>query len=135
MRVAYTLGMSATDTEAAIVRWHDAVNKKESPAALGAVTSPIVINGPKGAGPITGEDFVEWIDRSGITLCPVSYHPVTERVIVVEQDAQWPSDSNPTRLATLFRISGDRVSAALRFPQLREALNFAYLYTELAATE
>lgn len=127
--------MSATDTETAIVRWHDAVNTKDLDAALGAVTSPVVINGPRGAGPITDKGFVEWITRSGITMRPVSYHPITERVIVVEQDAQWPEDSKSTRVATLYRATGDRVSAALRFPELRLALEFAYLYTELAATE
>lgn len=135
MRIAYTLRMSAVETEAAIGRWHDAVNSKDLTVALGTVTNPIVINGPKGAGPITDEGFVEWITRSGITLRPRSYHPITDRVIVVEQDAQWPADAEPTRLATLFRATGDQVSAALRFPALREALEFAYLYTELAATE
>lgn len=117
MRIAYTLTMSAVETEAAIGRWHDAVNSKDLTAALGTVTNPIVINGPKGAGPITDEGFVEWITRSGITLRPRSYHPITDRVIVVEQDAQWPADAEPTRLATLFRATGDQVSAALRFPR------------------
>jgi hypothetical protein len=135
MRIAYTLRMSAIETEAAIGRWHDAVNNKDLTAALGAVTNPVVINGPKGAGPITDKAFVEWITRSGITLRPRSYHPITDRVIVVEQDAQWTADAQPTQLATLFRATGDQVSAALRFPALREALEFAYLYTELAATE
>ncbi len=135
MRIAYTLSMSAADTETAIARWHDAVNRKDLTAALGTVTNPVVINGPKGAGPITDEGFVEWITRSGITLHPRSYHPITERVIVVDEDAQWPDDAHPTRLATLFRATGDQVSAALRFPALRPALEFAYLYTELAATE
>lgn len=127
--------MSATDTEAAIVRWHDAVNKKDLDAAFSTVTNPIVVNGPKGVGPITDEGFVEWMTRSGITLRSVSYHPITDRVIVVEQDAQWPADSKPIRVATLFRVTSDRVSAALRFPELRPALEFAYLYTQLAATE
>ncbi|MFE1644142.1 hypothetical protein ACFM35_01010 [Microbacterium sp. P01] len=127
--------MSAEESEAAIARWHDAVNRKDLAAALGTVTNPIVINGPKGAGPITDEGFVEWVTRSGITLHPRSFHPITQRVIVVEQDARWPEDSSSTRLATLFRASGGRVSAALRFPALRPALEFAYLYTELAATE
>lgn len=127
--------MSAADTEVAIAHWHDAVNRKDLTAALGTVTNSIVINGSKGAGPITDRDFVEWITRSGITLHPRSYHPITERVIVVEQDAEWPANAHSTRLATLFRATGDQVSAALRFPGLRPALEFAYLYTELAATE
>lgn len=135
MRIAYNGEMSAADTETAIVRWHDVVNRHDLAAAIGTVTNPVVINGPKGVGPITDESFVEWISRSGITLRPLSYHLITERVIVVEQDARWPADAEPTRLATLFRATGDQVSAALRFPALRPALEFAYLYTELAATE
>lgn len=135
MRIAYNMSMSAATTERAIAQWHDAVNQKDLIAARATVTNPIVINGPKGAGPITGESFVEWIVRSGISLHPRSYHPITERVIVVEQDAQWSADTHSTRVATLFRVTGQHVSAALRFPALREALDFAYLYTELAATE
>lgn len=135
MLFAYNRGMSATETEAAIVKWHEAVNEKDFEAAKRVVTNPVVINGPKGAGPITPSEFVEWIVRSGIDLRPMSYHPITERVIVVEQDARWPADSHPTRVATLFRATGDQISASLRFPDLRLALEFAYLYTELAATE
>ena len=127
--------MSATETEAAIARWHEAVNRKDFDAAKRVVTSSVVISGPKGAGPITSSEFVEWIARSEIELLPMSYHPITERVIVVEQDARWPEDSKPTRVATLFRATGDQVSASLRFPELRLALEFAYLYAELAATE
>lgn len=127
--------MVDTPTETAIAHWHDAVNRQDLKAALGAVTNPVVINGPKGAGPITDEAFVEWIIRSGIALRPRSYHPISGRVMVVEQDAQWPADIKPTRVATVFRTTGTQVSAALRFPALRPALEFAHLYTELAATE
>lgn len=35
----------------------------------------------------------------------------------------------------MFRSSEDLVSAAIRFPSLHEALQFAYLYRELALTE
>lgn len=135
MRFAYIEYMSATDTEDAIARWHEAVNRKDLAAAKNTVTSRVVINGPKGAGPITAAEFVEWITRSGIKLRPTSYHPITDRVIVVEQEARWPEDPTPTCLATLFRATGDRVSASLRFLELRQALEFAYLYTELVATE
>ena len=104
-------------------------------AYISAVTSPIVVNGPRGAGPIGRSEFVDWIVRSGVTLRPVSSHPITDRVWVVEQDAQWPGDAEPTRVATLFRATGSRVSAALRFPAAHAALEFASLYTELVATE
>lgn len=137
MHFAYTLRMStSTRTEAAIASWHDAVNSSDLARARAAVTDPIVVNGPKGAGPITPDGFVDWITRSGITLQPRSYHPISNRVLVVEQDATWPQDSTPKRVATVFRTTTEgKVSAALRFPTLHGALEFAHLYRELAATD
>jgi hypothetical protein len=55
--------------------------------------------------------------------------------MVVEQDATWPESTSPTRVATLFRVTGNRVSAALRLPDLVSALELAYIYREMAATE
>ncbi|MFI6294984.1 hypothetical protein ACIBEJ_25570 [Nonomuraea sp. NPDC050790] len=128
--------MNASErTEAAVGRWHEVVNDGDPDRVRGVVADPVVVNGPKGSGPITPGDFAEWIVRSGIELRPRSWHPVSERVVVVEQDARWPQDAEWSRVATVFRASGDRVSAALRFPGLRAALEFARLYADLAATE
>lgn len=127
--------MQQHDVENAVTRWHEALSRRDLKAAARSVTSTVVVNGPRGAGPITRSDFVEWILHSGITLRPVCTHPVTDRIWVVEQDAQWPDDNSVTRVATVFRATGDRVSAALRFPTAHAALEFASLYTELAATE
>ncbi|MGW0434714.1 hypothetical protein ACWDV4_19535 [Micromonospora sp. NPDC003197] len=124
-----------TDTEAAIARWHEIVNTGDLTRVQEIVADPIVVNGPKGAGPINPDEFAKWIERSGITLRPTSFHPISDRVLVVEQDARWPEDTAPTRVATMFRTTDGVVSAALRFPALRPALEFAYLYRELAATE
>ncbi len=121
--------------EEAIARWHEAVNAADLDAARRIVTDPIVVFGPKGAGPISADGFADWITRSGITVRPRSYHPISARVLVVEQDARWPDGASPTRVATMFRVTGSRVSAALRFAELHEALGFAYLYRELAATD
>jgi hypothetical protein len=122
-------------TEAAINRWHEAVNSGDLAAARRVATDPIVVRGPKGAGRITGAEFADWITRSGIEMRPRSYHPVTDRVMVVEQDSRWPQSTGWTRVATVFRATDDRVSAALRFPDLRAALDFAQAYAELAATD
>lgn len=120
--------------ERAVVRWHDAVNRGDSSPA---VSDPIIVNGPRGAGPLTPAGFADWVTRSGVTLRPRSYHPVSDRVLVVEQDARWPRGPSWTRVATVFRVTrdGSRVSAALRFPGLPEALSFATLYAALASTE
>ncbi|MFB9722046.1 MarR family winged helix-turn-helix transcriptional regulator [Planobispora longispora] len=122
-------------TEAAVGRWHAAVDGKDPAAARLAVCDPIVVNGPKGAGPITPGEFADWITRSGVELRPRSWHPIGDGVTVVEQDARWPQDAGWTRVATVFRVTGDRVSAALRFTDLRAALDFARLHIELVATE
>lgn len=136
MRVAYTCRMDTmAETEEAIVRWHEVVNAADLDAARRAVTDPIVVSGPKGAGPISPDGFADWITRSGIALRPRSYHPISARILVVEQDARWPKNTAWTRVATMFRVTDARVSAALRFADLHSALEFAYLYRELAATD
>lgn len=115
-------------------RWHEAVNRHSPEVARAAVTDPVVVLGPKGAGRISADDFVDWIDRSGIELTARSWHPVGGRFLVVEQDARWPADAGPTRIATVFRATGGRVSAALRLPDLRSALDLALICAELDET-
>lgn len=134
-RIRSALMSSAALTENAIGRWHEVVNSKDLDGACRAVSDPIVVNGPKGVGPITPAGFADWITRSGIEMRAKSWHPINDRVMVVEQEARWPQSKGWSRLATVFRATDDRVSAALRFPDLRAALTFAYLCAELAATE
>ncbi|WP_327633652.1 hypothetical protein OHB24_27075 [Kribbella sp. NBC_00482] len=123
------------DLEGAINRWHEQVNSGDLEAVVGVVTDPVVVLGPKGAGPITPAGFADWVERSGIRLVPRSWHPIGERLMVVEEDASWPESSAPTRVATVFRVTGDKVSAALRLPNLKQALELAYICREMAATE
>ncbi|MEU4401608.1 hypothetical protein [Micromonospora orduensis] len=121
--------------EAAINEWHASVNDSDAERSARAVGDPIVVLGPKGAGPITPEQFAEWVQRSGIRLIPRSWHPVSARLMVVEEDATWPESPAPTRVATVFRVAGGKVTAALRLPDLKSALELAYLCREMAATE
>ncbi|PFG65301.1 hypothetical protein B0O41_0063 [Propionibacteriaceae bacterium ES.041] len=123
------------DLEQAINEWHESVNAGDLKRSARAVGDPVVVFGPKGAGPITPEQFADWVQRSGIRLTPRSWHPISEELMVVEQDASWPENAKPTRVATLFRAKDGRVTAALRLPDLRQALELAYLVRELAATE
>jgi hypothetical protein len=134
MRIAYIRRVQH-QLEGAINRWHDAVNTDDSAATAAAVTNPVVVLGPKGAGPISPDDFADWVVRSGISLTARSWHPVSERLMVVEQDATWPGNEEPTRVATVFRVTGDQVSASLRLPDLRAALDLAFVCREMAATE
>lgn len=121
--------------EAAINEWHASVNAGDLERSARAVGDPVVVLGPKGAGPITPEQFAEWVERSGITLIPRSWHPVGERLMVVEEDATWPENQTPTRVATVFRVAGEKVTAALRLPDVKSALELAYICREMAATE
>ena len=121
--------------EAAINRWHVSVNDGDRDAVARAVTDPVVVLGPKGAGSIPPVAFADWVERSGIKLTPRSWHPVSDRLMVVEEDAAWPQSTSPTRVATVFRVTGEHVSAALRLPDLRSALEQASICREMAATE
>jgi hypothetical protein len=134
MQFAYDAPMEPV-LETAINRWHIAVNDGDLDRAEATVTDPIVVLGPKGAGPISPAEFAGWVQRSGIKLIPRSWHPVSDRLMVVEEDATWPRSTAPTRVATLFRVTGEQVSAALRLPELRSALELAYICREMAATE
>jgi hypothetical protein len=120
--------------ETVILNWHDAVNRADLERARELVSDPIVVTGPKGSGAISAEDFAEWVTRSGIHLQPMNWHPVSDGIAVVEQDATWPEAPTPVRVATMFRVSGGRVSAAMRFPNLEEALAFATRCAALAET-
>ncbi|RSN42050.1 hypothetical protein DMC64_28635 [Amycolatopsis sp. WAC 04197] len=123
------------ELEMAINEWHESVNAGDLRRSAAAVGDPVVVLGPKGAGPITSAQFADWVDRSGIRLKPRSWHPVSDRLMVVEEDATWPESAGPTRVATVFRVGGGKVTAALRLPDLKSALELAYLCREMAATE
>jgi hypothetical protein len=125
----------ASSLEEAINEWHASVNAGDPQRSATAVGDPVVVLGPKGAGPITPARFADWVERSGIKLTPRSWHPISERLMVVEEDATWPESTKPTRVATVFRASGGKVTAALRLPDLKAALDLAYICREMAATE
>ena len=54
---------------------------------------------------------------------------------VVEQDATWPESTEPSRVATIFRVTGTKVSASLRLPDVKSALELANICSEMAATQ
>ena len=121
--------------EDAITEWHASINSQDLERAAQAVGDPVVVLGPKGAGPITPEQFAAWVERSGIRLVPRSLHPISERLMVVEQDATWPQSAKPSRVATVFRATEGKVTAALRLPDLRSALELAHICREMSATQ
>ncbi|WP_329014993.1 hypothetical protein OG271_07705 [Micromonospora rifamycinica] len=121
--------------EEAISEWHASVNAGDLRRSTNAVGDSVVVLGPKGAGSITSEQFADWVERSGVHLEPRSWHPVSERLMVVEEDATWPESQAPTRVATVFRVAENKVTAALRLPDLKSALELAHICREMAASE
>lgn len=134
MRIAYTLAMEPP-LEEAINEWHTSVNSGDLRRSASAVGDRVVVLGPKGAGPISSGEFADWVERSGIKLTPRSWHPVSDRLMVVEQDASWPASKSPSRVATIFRVADGKVTASLRLPDLKSALELAFICREMAATE
>ncbi|MBI5161808.1 MAG: hypothetical protein HY996_10415 [Micrococcales bacterium] len=124
-----------TNLEEAINEWHASVNAGDLQRSAQAVGDLVVVLGPKGAGSITSAQFAEWVQRSGINLIPRSWHPVSERLMVVEQDAVWPESAQPTRVATVFRASAGKITAALRLPDLKAALELAFICRAMAESE
>mgnify|MGYP001171177916 CR=1 FL=1 len=78
---------------------------------------------------------MEAADEAALEAAVNAWHPVGERLMVVEQDATWPQSQEPVRVATVFRVAGGKVTAALRLPDLRQALEPAYIRREMAATD
>lgn len=132
---SHTVESMELTLEAAINEWHASVNDGDLQRSAKAVGDPIVVLGPKGAGPITPAQFAQWVEHSGTKLVPRSWHPISERLMVVEEDATWPESTDPTRVATVFRVSDGKVTASLRLPELRQALELAYICREMAASE
>lgn len=58
-----------SDLETAVNAWHEAVNSGDLDRCAEAVGDPVVVLGPKGAGPISPADFAGWVARSGIRDC------------------------------------------------------------------
>jgi hypothetical protein len=118
---------------APVREWHRAVNDGDIDALRAVACADIVMGGPKGEA-VGVATLLAWVEHAGIRLDPVSWHPVDEETVVVEQDATWPGNpateptepgARPVRVATLFRLAGGYVAAALRFDDLHAALSAA----------
>ncbi|GGO44789.1 hypothetical protein GCM10012287_11150 [Streptomyces daqingensis] len=115
---------------APVREWHRAVNERDASAARAVAAEDIVMSGPRGE--TSGVDSLAgWVEHAGIHLRAVSWHAVDGSTVIVEQDATWPSaphadpDAAPVRLATLFRLRDDHITAVLRYDGLTQALTAA----------
>jgi hypothetical protein len=122
MRIAYVEDAMLADL---ITAWHDAVNNRDLAAARATVTDPVSVSGPRGTQDIAAEAFAGWIVRSGIRLRLLAAHPVDETTTVVEQEATWPDNPQPTTVATVFRLRDGAIGTVHRFTSLHDALSAA----------
>ncbi|MCX5043370.1 nuclear transport factor 2 family protein [Aldersonia sp. NBC_00410] len=119
----------STSEIATVLAWHDALNTSDVETLLELSSDDVELGGPQGASQGISA-LRDWATESGIRLVPgrIYYH---DGVVVVEQDASWPSGqdsaeaSNPdevSKLATAFRVVHDRVTSVYRHDDLATAL-------------
>ena len=114
--------------EVAVSNWHEAVNGGDLAWAVEVVTDPVEVLGPRGAGIISATEFAGWVERSHISLEPYAWHPIADRVTVVQQRATWAEGderTEPVDVVTVFVTAGVRIAAALRFDDLDTAMAVA----------
>ena len=108
--------------------WHRAVNARDAKAAVAVATPDLRLGGPRGSAEGL-EVLRRWVEEAGILLAPVAWHRVSDRVVVVEEDATWPlrpdpSDA-PVRVATVYAVRDGRIAAVLRHDGLEAAMEAA----------
>lgn len=108
-----------------IVRaWHEAVNRGDADALVALSDENIEVGGPRGLA--RGHAILrDWLDRAGIQLAPQRWF-ASSAELVVEQVATWrgPDDAvtDPQLIASSFRVENGRVTRAVRYGSLEEAL-------------
>lgn len=121
-------------------RWHDALNAGEIERFTDLHAQNVEFVGPRGSG--RGAGLVrDWAERSGIRLEPIrSYGPGADGALVVTQMARWRDPESgkfgdPIEAATTFQVVDGEVTRIARFDTLPEALRFAGLDPDTAASE
>jgi hypothetical protein len=108
--------------------WHRAVNARVAEAAVAVATPDVRLGGPRGSAE-GSEVLRRWVEEAGLRLDPVACHAVSDRVVVVEEDATWPHRPGPSgapvRVATVYAVRDGRVAAVLRHDGLAAALDAA----------
>ncbi len=112
------------DSIAVVRAWHQAVNQGNADELVALSHDDIEIGGPRGSA--AGSAVLrDWVGRAGIQLEPRRWFagPVD---VVVEQVAIWRTsesgETEPTTIASSFRIDEGRVRRMVRFESLEEAL-------------
>ena len=107
-----------------VVAWHTALNESDVLRLLSLSTDDVEVGGPRGAG--RGADLLrDWVARAGVHLDPRRIFCRAD-IVVIEQSARWPSAdghlADPQVVASIFHVTGGRVSSVIRHPDLAAAL-------------
>src|SRR5215211_5199411 len=113
--------MSITVPSSSVIeRFHHAVNKCDADAAAKLVTDDVEVGGPRGSA--RGVAALRgWVEHAGIQLTAGRTYRRGD-IVVVAQTARWSGDDTTHAIATVFRLSGDLISAAIRYDDLAAAL-------------
>lgn len=110
------------EIEHLITQWHIAVNARDKESIAEIVGKDILLGGPKGES--SGlNTVIDWVDRSGITLTDVNWHPISPNEMVVEESATWPGSETATSIFTRYRSDGKLLVSIHRYNDLHAALN------------
>jgi ketosteroid isomerase-like protein len=120
----------STPQAAAVIAWHDAVNRGDADAAVALASSDVVVGGPKGASRGSAS-LHDWATGAGIHLEPLRFFQRGD-TIVAEQCARWRSAtdgalSEPQTVASVFTVGDGRLTLIMRYPDLTSALAAAGL--------
>jgi ketosteroid isomerase-like protein len=108
------------DPEQTVRAWHQTLNAGELDRLLALSAADVEVGGPRGSG--RGRDLLRaWFGRADIRLEPISLQTHGEAV-VVEQQAGWPGDTEPQRVASVFRVRDGLVTSVIRYPDVTAAL-------------
>lgn len=116
------------DIEEIIGLWHTAIDQRDEQTIRQIVDDALEISGPKGSqtssSELTGPDLMlDWLERSGIKLTPVDWHPVSWDVMVVGELALWPTNEVPITIYTRYTVRAGKIVSIHRYDDLHEALS------------
>jgi limonene-1,2-epoxide hydrolase len=117
--------MAAESPISVVQTWHDALNQRDVERVLSRVTPDVDIAGPRGSA--RGAEQVRvWVDRAGIRMVPTEWYAGGDQVVVQEETSWTLPDgtlSEPMLIATVFQVTGDRISRIARYSDIGAALN------------
>jgi ketosteroid isomerase-like protein len=115
-----TVSGTPRDPEQTVRAWHQALNAGELDRLLALSATDVEVGGPRGNE--HGRDLLrDWFGRAEIRLEPISLQ-TQGAAVVVEQDARWLDDTEPQRVASVFRVRDGLVTSVIRYPDVTTAL-------------